>query len=416
MRKIICIILCISMLTALSAPASAASAGNLQEDNIVFTDHVVETQLTASDISAYDIYNVNIPQNNLSGAQTFSDFITTSCVLISTEVVGGHTLKSYSSADDLLDYIPNCRTITAVSSIDNAVYVEYVALDNRMVTLCFGEHGLLHKTIYDSETDTAFYLDDVSGVRYENFRAGCSYEISDTYETEINTLVKKEDWESLSAMDDLSVSFSGDAVFIEPLATTRASIEGFTNESQLRYHLTVDSPPYTGTIKLTTYKDCPALSKSVTIRVTEDRDTYTKKTASFQSFAAGTAVSLIAYFLDVPSLIAVRVLTFVGIAISLTQTILDAVTLYNSAIYTYSGARRGYVYDTTVYNKFVCCTVVAGTGEFAGGYNAEGVFDWIQLSVSNAYSHEETELADTAFYNYNADIVVNGYCATYFPD
>lgn len=75
----------------------------------------------------------------------------------------------------------------------------------------------------------------------------------------------------------------------------------------------------------------------------------------------------------------------------------------------------GYAYDTTVHNNYVRTVLYSGKGEFAGGYTASGYFTWVHSLPSSAYSHDYASIANTAIYNYNADIAVNGSCVTYFP-
>lgn len=112
----------------------------------------------------------------------------------------------------------------------------------------------------------------------------------------------------------------------------------------------------------------------------------------------------------------VKILTYLGIGISASDLITTGVSLYKSASYTYSAAKEGYAYDTTVYNSDVKVYFNASKGELHGGYNASGVFTWIDYQPATALSVSSSTIIDKTSYNYNADILDNGICDLYYPD
>ena len=126
---------------------------------------------------------------------------------------------------------------------------------------------------------------------------------------------------------------------------------------------------------------------------------------------------VIRLFLLIASLDVVGViLSSLSMGASAADEITSSVTLYKSAVYRYNGSRVGYAYDPTVYSTYVRVITRSGTGEFTGGYTADGDFDWVHSTISSAFHYSYSAIADTTIYNYNADLNLHGYCSMYYPD
>ena len=418
MKRMISFIVCVCLVFSLSVPAFAESQRISSANGIQITDNVKVSTLTEGQARNYDVYEVNvnqIPQEATSGKALIKDRILSICSLDSTTQAGSTTIQLYKS-NTLSNFIPYCESITEISSINNHLYICYNTTNGKEVILCYDNNGLQEKSVYDCATDSAFFESAGTYSYHEGFRAGISYEMSEELQDTIDELIEVEDWKTLTNIDGLIVTITEDGLItIEPDLGQFTRVDGISNQTQLLADLKSDFPMYTNTVMHTDSKYCNALSKYVSVRVTESRNAYTKKTASFETFAAGTAVSAISLFIGGPITVAVAVLTAIGVGISLTDTLLQNATLARSATYTYTGNRLGYAYDTTVHNAYVRTVLYSGKGEFGGGYNPAGVFEWIRLVDPSAYSHDYAPIANTAIYNYNADIAVNGSCVTYFP-
>lgn len=418
MKRMISFLVCVCLVFSLSVPAFAESQRISSANGIQITDNVKVSTLTEGQARNYDVYEVNvnqIPQEATSGKALIKDRILSICSLDSTTQAGSTTIQLYKS-NTLSNFIPYCKSITEISYINNQLYICYDTTNGKEVILCYNNNGLIEKSVYDCATDTAFIESAGTYTYHEGFRAGISYEMSEELQDTIDELVEAEDWETLANLDGLIVTITEDGlVTIEPDLEQFTRVDGVSNQTQLLADLKSDFPMYTNTVKHTDSKYCNALAKYVSVRATESRNAYTKKTASFQTFAAGTAITIVASFLGGPVGVAVNVLNAIGVGISLTDTLMQQASLARSAIYTYTGNRLGFVYDSTVHNAYVRTVLYSGKGEFAGGYTASGYYTWVHSIISSAYSHDYASIVNTAIYNYNADIAVNGSCVTYFP-
>lgn len=208
-----------------------------------------------------------------------------------------------------------------------------------------------------------------------------------------------------------------EAIFIEEInRIPQISMVAGMTDASLIADLKSDFPEYTKVVKHTTTRYSGSLGRTLNIQVKESRNSYTKKSANFTTFAVNTTLSAIGTYLSVPVATVNIILTGLNIAYSAYGYIQEAVTLYKSANIEYSGLRMGYVYDNTIYNDYVKVIEHYGKGEFHGGYNSSGQFTWIEYLSSSAYSKNYSTIADQSANNYSADIVMNGFCMSYRPD
>lgn len=435
MKKIICFLLVLSILLPTCSTVFANDEIQLSVDSgITIQDNsrtvsASKSQVTAA--QAYDIDFTSIPVPASSSQSTAKDAILALCELQSTQVNGQHAFKDYIS-ETLAEHIPMCSSLSCIQESNNLLYVNYTSIDGKTVSLVYSDTGLHEKNIYDPTTDSLIHQTASDAEVYENFRTAISYEMSDELEDLVHELIAAKKWDTLAAIDGLDISVTDDGIItVEPQldtpdalqvelslqssSQTRSSYEGFTSTAALLADLNSHFPSYTYSMKYGTTVYCSALSQSLSARVYESRNEYTQKRANWQSFSAGTSISIIGVFVGGGPSVASAILAVLGIAISAYDTILQTVTLYNSAVYTYWGERFGYVYDPTKFNDYVRMVVHQSKGEFTGGYTSSGVFDWVHSVVSSAFSHSYADIIDTAGSLYNAEVFAYGYCLHYFP-
>lgn len=317
------------------------------------------------------------------------------------------------------DLFTNCREIIEITDIQGMLYVSYITEDDKEVRLVYNKDGLCEKVIYDSNSDTAYIENKNEAIVLENFRAGISFKMDEDVLEKIHTFYEQGKIDELNKIDDIDIKIDTEGnLFVEPEVgvnqTTRA-IEGFASTSELLKDLKASFGMYENKQVLSTSKYCSALKKNVSVKVLATRNAYVKKSANWRKFAIETTIAVISAYLGLPSSAIVIILTAHGIAISAVNQIKEAVTLYKSAIYTFSGIKRSYVYDTTVYNEWVKVYGVSSTGEFTGGYNSNDQFTWVISKPSTALEKSNSTLATTAINNYNADVESHGYCSLYEP-
>lgn len=420
MNKLISIFLSLVLIATYPLNAHAATNTTQSGNNILITDNVIQTLPSDSQIDLYSKYSVDLDallNANSRNSLSIMDTILSHCTLTSTNQVGNYQVSSYTP-NTLSSYLYNCQRIKNIELIDCYLYIFYRTTDGLDVAICYNDQGLYEHSIYTEANDTAFINSGGNTYLYQNYRAGVSYEMTDEFENEIDELIRTENWGELENLNEINVSIDDYGfVSIEPNLSSNSRASDFTNESDLLSHLKSRFAPYDGTLKATFSRYSYQLNSNISIRVTETRNTYTKKTASWQTFAIGTGLTAIATFLGLSTIDPViAILTALSVGISAAQTILDAVKLYNSAVYKYNGYRTGYAYDTTLHNAYVNVVEYSGKGEFTGGYTADGVFDWVHSTISSAYSHEYSDIADTVRYYYDSELITNGICITYTPD
>lgn len=436
MKKIFCLLLVFSILLPAFSTVFAsdeihltANSGITIQDNSR-TVSASEAQIASAKAYELDLSSILVPA---TGTQTPTrERIRSLCELQNTTVVGQHTFKDYTSKT-LAEYIPMCSSISCIQESNNLLYVNYVSTDGKTVSLVYSDTGLHEKNIYDPTTDALMHETISAAEVRENFRAGISYEMSDELEARVRELIAAKNWDALAAIDGLDVNVTdGGIITVEPQldtpdtlpadiqlqssSLTRSSYEGFTNTAALLADLQSHFPSYTHSMKYGTTVYCSALSQSLSARVYETRNEYTRKQANWETFSAGASLSVIGVFLGIMSGDVVStILSSVGIAISAYDTIQQQVTLCNSAVFTYWGERLGYIYDPTVFNDYVRVIIYGGKGEFTGGYTSSGVFDWVHSGTSAAFGHSYYSIIDKVKSNYNSEIVMYGHCVNYYP-
>lgn len=381
---------------------------------------------------AYDMEFTLLPALSAGSLSTARERIRSLCELQNTSIVGQHAFKNYTS-ETLAEYIPMCSSISCIQESSKLLYVNYISTDGKTVSLVYSDAGLHEKNIYDPATDSLMHQTSSIAELRENFRKAISYEMSDELECLIRDLIAAKNWDALSTIDGLDININGNGIItVEPkLDTTstsqlgpssqtspqtRSGHEGFTSTSALLADLNSHFPAYTHSTKYATSVYCNALSQTLSARVYETRNEYTKKTANWQVFGAGSSLSAIGIFLGIASLdIVSTIVSALGLTVSIYDTIQQQVTLYNSAVYTYWGERSGYIYDPTVYNDYVRVIIYGGKGEFTGGYTSSGVFDWVHSGVSAAFNHSYSSIIEKTKSNYNTEIVMYDYCTNYYP-
>lgn len=413
-KRAVSLFLCFVLLSSLAIPISASSvepSGLVQDGDILFTDHTVETVLTPGQAEAYQIYEVAAPSGLSSASSVVSvkSFILQQCTQIDSEIIAGHPVITYTS-DSLGEYLYNFQEFVEICMIDSYVYIYYIDRDGLEVNLCYNDSGLANKVVYDPETDVAI-LDSGSNVsQCEGFRAACSVEVSDRLLDEIAQLTAEENWE---ALEQIERETEIDLFLDDPASTISPYAVGFTSDSAMLSNLKSDFP------YIDTRRNSATLTgyggMSVSVHVREIRNGYTRKTSDWKNFVFSTAVSVISLYLGLPNFTVLDILSAVGVVVSTAQQIQSSVTLYRSAVYRYLYCRNGYAWDNG-WQDYVHVTWNENYGEFTGGYNSSGNFTWV-ISLTPASSDiSYSSIAQKTAHNYSSDVFANGQCTLYFPD
>ncbi len=283
MKRVTSLLLCIALLLSLCSFVSAAEVPS-KDEAIEIVDRTSTILLHHQNTSAYDVYKVQVPTADRPEAALADDmqtnekdFVLSLCSFVEYEQLEEHEIYSYTSAL-LGDYINDCAEVTDISRIDDSLYVGYTTTSNKEVTLCYDTQGFDHVVIYDPVQDRATLVQGDNITRYEHFREGCHFEMSEELLDEINICLQEEDYDRLLSDGNLQVTIDeGGAIWIEPSQVALQASSSVSDDARNLQQLEADFPQYTNEAKLTTTMYSNELKKNFTVTVKESRDSYTKK-------------------------------------------------------------------------------------------------------------------------------------------
>lgn len=394
----------------ITTTSSASAMEVSMEDSNAYIDNKMISEYSEYDIDIQDI-DIN---SSLSNAEVLSEVLD-SGEIIKEQNLAGTNVISYNT-ELVSDFLPESSNVIAVEKVGGKIYLQYKTDKNETVILCYSEKGLVNKGIYNPTNDETIIIDYQKGqsVRYENFIKNSCLEITPEQDAAIDLALSNEDYDALNQIDNISLQRSEDSVIIN-LEPEELKVKGVKSVKANFVSPKSQFVPYTKKAVSSQNKYCTYLGENVTISVKESMDTYKQTKADYKSFVAGTAITAVGLYLGGIS-VSVAVLAGLGVLNSAKDTITQAVKLYKSATYDYSGAKEGYAYDTTAHYNDVKVYYNRSKGVLAGGNNSKGKFTWIDYQPSKALSKATSYIIDKTIYNYNADLTVHGYCESYWPD
>lgn len=426
------IIITILLFTICGTAAVAGRNRIATSQKIRYTNTTIKTAVSENESINNRKYNLRLPDSKIINQGSFLDAILSICTLRNTSVINGTKISTYSSKS-MTKYLHNCHEISDIAKVNDVIYIFYSTKSGENIILCYNNSGLLNRSIYNAATGTAIINEKGNESNYTNYREGTHYEMSDEMVTQINKCVAKGDLDTLKSDEDIKV-IEDDAgnIIIEPniefgvtgeqeivpyaLDNSLCGVVEFNNEKFIRHNLKDNFPMYTKSPINNASTYCSALNKNVNITMFETRNAYIRNQGDVHAFLAGTPVTAVATALGIASITPVfAILSVTGIAISAESTIMSAVRLCRSAVYSYQALRLGCAFDKTVWYAYVLVKQFPGTGQCAGAYNSSGQWEWAHTINGSAFYQEPRLIFDTTMYSYNADIAVFGYCAMYHP-
>ena len=371
---------------------------------------------TAEEIAFNSKYCINLEKVllNEKNRTNWVDSIISFAVLEKTQNINGRTCTYFKLTNPVI-LLPYCDSSNvSMLKYGDYLYIDYNTVDGLEVYLCYNMNGCTGKVIYDASSDVAFV--EVFGVSmiYEHFKEGGIETIPEEMVEYIFKLLRDGEMEALYSIEGISIESTDTYICVSPSVSMGTRANGYTNESDL-FNSLINSFPTTSWISYLS-RFCSYLNTNVSIRVTRTRNQYVRSTANWRSFGIGTALNTISGYLSLGASTVGVILSLLGIGISAYDTIQNAVTLYRSAVYNYQESYVGSVYDTVTLNKYVKMTWQYNGGTFTGGYDSNGNFTWIESYAAPALQVSPETIADTAIYNYNAELVLYGMIVNYYPE
>lgn len=410
MKKLVSFVLVMAIVCSLTAPALAVNGAESK------SGLTTEQPLTMREREKLDSYTPNF-QTEI----TREDLIDL-CEVVETKQDDSRNYVTYTS-QDIQSCLYDFGSELYLGATEEKFYISYLTTSGDYVVLAYSDDGLIEKGVHNQEEDVYYYISETEAYSFES----CHYAMSAETRALINRYLENEDIDGLAAVDGIQViaDANGNIIIQEDIpsmavgANPGISVQGIdqpTSETELLNSLKSAFPMYNHSLKHSTSAYCDALGKNINIRVYETRNDYTKTSADYKVFLVGATITAISLYLGLnPSLIE-YILAALSIGISLTDTILEDVTLYRQAHFDYTFSRVGYAYDSTVYNDYVRVIEYTDTGVFAGGYDNEEVFRWIYDEYPSSYDVSYGTIVDRTIYNYNSDVFVHNSCTLYFPD
>lgn len=119
----------------------------------------------------YGLYRVTPPDGEKTALT--AEGLLTHCIPETTEVLDndGEPLETVTYTSDVLeDWLPDCRALRGISSLDELLYIVYDTEGGWQVWLTYGAEGLTSQLVYEPDTDTLYQ--PITGEKTFHFRYG----------------------------------------------------------------------------------------------------------------------------------------------------------------------------------------------------------------------------------------------------
>lgn len=119
----------------------------------------------------YGFYRVTPPDGERTALT--AEGLLAHCTSETTEVLDndGEPLEAVTYTSDVLeDWLPDCRALRGISSLDELLYIVYDAEGGWQVWLTYGAEGLTSQLVYEPDTDTLYQ--PITGEKTFHFRYG----------------------------------------------------------------------------------------------------------------------------------------------------------------------------------------------------------------------------------------------------
>ena len=362
------------------------------EQHFIIRDESFVTPMTDEELTVIRRYDLEWEDS------CFQNPITPKEILEGSEVI-----KDYYSGDmHIVSYVPeklsdkliDCCKITSVDTLDGVLYIDYITNSGDRVILCYDEKGIVSRSVSDEANDRLYCESRDESVCYHNFWKGNSIEITDEYLSYIYTCIEENRIEELLNCDDLIIEQNEGNIIIYP-NTPLSNLPRLKNNEEHINAITTGWPPYSNKQIASGTRYCSQIDHNVSVRVLETRNSYVRKSADYRTFVIGALLTSVSYFLGVT--VSVTQIILSGLSILFSATALgESAYLARTAAYTYYGARRGDVYDYIETNTYIPYASYSGNGEFHGGYNPSGSFQWVYYLISSAFTVPTSSIMDEA--------------------
>ena len=334
------------------------------------------------------------------------------CTPLNSEVLCGNDVTEYSFDESKLSQLlVDCASIQEVYTFNDILNVEYTTADGDAVTLSYNDSGWFSTYVYSPGTDVGYYKDPSTLIEYDELRSCNSVSLSDELIDRIYDGIAAGDYSLIDEIEEIT----GMPIYEDrnSVATQSYVPGGFQTESALFADLKQDFPYRDNRANYTTKTGNGNVSVSAHTR--EIRNDYVRKKVNWEYFAADTLVATIANHTALSQMRVLGILSAMSIAVSIKNTIEEAVTLYHHAVYTYNYERHGYAWDKWQ-KAYVHVIWNSGHGEFHGGYNSTDTFTWIIGKDPSPLGVSYSSIIDKTVKNFSTEVMIYGINTRYFPD
>lgn len=422
LKRWIALTLSLSMLLSLMSLQVYAS-DSVQQD-IIYSNTCNTLLLSDEEAEYFEQFSVTLPTSISDDSESigFVENILSVSSVIDIKEIGDITYTLYESSD-IPYYLPNCSQIEEIVKAEDSVNITYQTTDNLTVILTYTDEGLTNQLIYDNSSDILYQPLIGGGTKLENFRFGSSYTFSEEAMEMIREAIASGNYSEIQDNPEIHISVDEEGeVSIVPntneLMSTRSGVIGFDNEADLLTSLKSDFPYYYEKANSSGTVYCAYLNKYISFQGLDNRNGYVRESASYSSFAASTAITVLSLYLGVEITVMATILNVMGISILIKDGISvvgEAIKLYNSAIYEYYYERFGLLYDSTRFNDYVELYSSRGFGQFTGGYDSNDEFTWVKSLPSTPEAKNWSDIQSTCMTYYNVELNTYGYCERYYP-
>lgn len=128
-KKLLSVVLAGAMTMSLSTPVLADTGENVYTipEQGMWINNMEITPLSEMEQAQYSEYELRpVAMAYVNDVEITSSDILSLCNCIDEEIYDTHVVRTYTT-DKVREFIKDCKKITSVSSLDNLVYVTYVA-------------------------------------------------------------------------------------------------------------------------------------------------------------------------------------------------------------------------------------------------------------------------------------------------
>ena len=245
-----------------------------------------------------------------------------------------------------------------------------------------------------------------------------SFRLTDTQINDALAAIDRGGPDQLDTLEEISW-FEKDGVIYFGADAPQSRAATQTVQVYMLNQLESDYPPYDDLVSYSGYVYSVVLKKDLHCKTIESWGNYTKSVFRSKTFEEKTSIQAIAeYFGIVVDAVkeGLNKKSIIPILVNGVEIVYEALQIQFANRYYAAVNRRGYVYDTTVYNDYVRVYYRSANAEFNWVYyGSDEVGHW-ECNTKNVFEHSAKRVSELACVSYELNVREHKFCYDYYPD